>query len=760
MSFDLTIASGAEVFASPDPIAASALGIEFLGWETFASFSQRLTETAAPHVRWPGGVPAEDGIDTNGDGVRDPVYDLRAPDLITNWDRANGPREGLTEVLTSVTAAGASFAMLVPTARYVDAGLNGADGVAQARADIRQFLERLVAGDFGPVPTDFTLEIGSEYYATQVWKNNLSVPDLASRFGEVFAALADETKQTIADLTAAGQNPLGVNPKVAVQTGRLQSADDVGNADGQFSDNIAFTNAFRAAGAEDAVDALIWHRYIPSFDSIGLYVDRTPPSGYADPANALWSTTEALWNDLAGAPLDLVGGWLSPSSRQGDSLEYGAPGLSNILQHFASMISAGMDVGSIFGFASARTGSLGRAGELFLGGQLYQMMIESLPGMRLHDGFDSNQSSVLVGALAQSNHVNAYVFEDDTQYVVFLAAKDFSGGHLDYDVELPVAVTSATATHLIDPNGIDQITEQNIGVVGEVTNSQPVVTEGTQVSVRFTTDYEVIRLVLTKTPQEPDIVPTHSGTAGADVLFGTDGEDIVDGLASNDKLYGGVGADILIDGAGKDNLFGGAGADVFRLTQDGDADAIKDFEIGVDQIDLSDWGVTGIDQLGLSLSKTGKTVVRFADEVLTVTTGQTDIPQAFSMGDAFLFVSSDTGTPGEAVLIMGTSGDDRLMGTSADEVLRDGAGRDNLWGSGGADRFELSADGVADAIKDFDLTEDLIDLAAWSTVFQELDITDHKSGKVTIRVADEVLSVTDATRSFSASDLTEAHFVF
>ena len=190
MSIDLTIASGPGIYANSDPIASSALGIEFLGWETFGNFQQRLTEISAPHVRWPGGVPAEDGIDTDGDGTRDLVYDLTASNVMTNWDRTNGPREGLSEVLASVVAAGASFAMLVPTSRYVQAGLDGTDGIAQARADIRQFLERLAAGEFGNVPADFTLEIGSEYYATQVWKANRDVPDIAQRFGDVFAALA------------------------------------------------------------------------------------------------------------------------------------------------------------------------------------------------------------------------------------------------------------------------------------------------------------------------------------------------------------------------------------------------------------------------------------------------------------------------------------------------------------------------------------------------------------------------------------------
>ena len=70
------------------------------------------------------------------------------------------------------------------------------------------------------------------------------MPDLADRFGDVFASLADEAKQTIADLNAAGLNPQGINPMVAVQTGRFHSADDAGNVDGQYSDNLAFADAF------------------------------------------------------------------------------------------------------------------------------------------------------------------------------------------------------------------------------------------------------------------------------------------------------------------------------------------------------------------------------------------------------------------------------------------------------------------------------------------------------------------------------------
>ncbi|MEM9139335.1 MAG: M10 family metallopeptidase C-terminal domain-containing protein [Pseudomonadota bacterium] len=758
MSADLTIETGAYAQTGAEAVDPGALGIEFLGWETFSSFTKRLTELEAPHVRWPGAIPVEDGIDTDGDGVRDLVFDLRAPDLITGWARSSGPREGLSDVLAVTQQAGASFAMIVPTARYVQAGIDGdAAALATARADIRLFLERLAAGAFGPVPTDFTLEIGTEYYATGVWKGNLGVADLAKRFGDVFAALADEVKATIADLNAQGLNAQGIDPTVAIQVGRLQSEDDAGNADGQFSDTLAFIQAFRNAGAEASIDALIWHRYIPTFDKIDLYVDRAPAAGYADPATALYATTEALWQDLAGKPLDLVGGWLSPSTRQGTSLEYGAPGLTNILQQFAVMVDLGMDTGSIFGFAADRAGSLGRAGVEFIGGQLYDMMIESLPGKVLQDGFQANTSSVAGGALVQSDQVNSYVFEDAEQIVVFLAAKDFAGPTLDYTVTVDAALSGAQARHLADTGGIDQLGPDQIGVVGDVRDTVPALAAtagGTSVTVRFTEDFEVIRLTLDKAPSAGVTV---EGTAGRDLIDGTEAADVLDGAAGNDRLRAGEGDDRLIDGAGRDALWGGQGADIFVMVADGEPDTIKDFQSGVDRIDISAWGVTEVGQLDMLVSRTGKTVLKNGSETLAIDTGQFGIPDDILSG-----VSLDCAVaPAAPLVVEGTAGNDKVRGTEADEIIRDGAGRDALWGRGGSDVFQLVADGAPDAIKDLEVGVDQIDLSAWgATGIDDLAITQHKPGRVLVRYESEQVLVHDATVSLTVAELTAETFVF
>ncbi|BDG70132.1 calcium-binding protein [Roseomonas fluvialis] len=79
---------------------------------------------------------------------------------------------------------------------------------------------------------------------------------------------------------------------------------------------------------------------------------------------------------------------------------------------------------------------------------------------------------------------------------------------------------------------------------------------------------------------------------GNDALFGDAGNDWLRGEADHDQLWGGSGADTLIGGAGQDTLTGGSGADSFTFWRETDSqmqarDVIRDFEQGIDRIDLS-----------------------------------------------------------------------------------------------------------------------------------------------------------------------------
>jgi endoglucanase len=82
------------------------------------------------------------------------------------------------------------------------------------------------------------------------------------------------------------------------------------------------------------------------------------------------------------------------------------------------------------------------------------------------------------------------------------------------------------------------------------------------------------------------------GSTGNDILSGGGGNDLVLGQGDDDKINGGGGEDTLIGGLGRDIIRGGAGADLFEFDVSpgnaGGFDIIKDFEPGLDKIQVED----------------------------------------------------------------------------------------------------------------------------------------------------------------------------
>ncbi len=110
---------------------------------------------------------------------------------------------------------------------------------------------------------------------------------------------------------------------------------------------------------------------------------------------------------------------------------------------------------------------------------------------------------------------------------------------------------------------------------------------------------------------------TLEGSAAKDTITGGDRDEMILGFAGDDKLYGGDGNDTLDGGAGKDTLDGGAGADVYRFaalldsTANGGYDRIVSFTPGLDHIDLSGLGFTGLDTDG-GLTELGELRLTFS----------------------------------------------------------------------------------------------------------------------------------------------------
>ena len=96
------------------------------------------------------------------------------------------------------------------------------------------------------------------------------------------------------------------------------------------------------------------------------------------------------------------------------------------------------------------------------------------------------------------------------------------------------------------------------------------------------------------------------GGAGGDTLHGEGGNDFLLGGIGDDTLIGGDGDDILNGGLDRDILWGGDGVDIFEFLDviesgtGSSRDVIKDFEQGVDLIDLSAVGATSFSAGGFT----------------------------------------------------------------------------------------------------------------------------------------------------------------
>lgn len=226
-----------------------------------------------------------------------------------------------------------------------------------------------------------------------------------------------------------------------------------------------------------------------------------------------------------------------------------------------------------------------------------------------------------------------------------------------------------------------------------------------------------------------------AGGAGNDYLEGDTGDDVLEGGPGDDYLDGGEGNDILRSGSGNDQLFGGEGDD---LLEGGTGNTEYQYEMerhqaighdvihdtgGVDVIDISVFGspnlgfsVEQIDNdLKLTFSPIDSIIVSdwfLSDdnkiEEIVYNNGDLggeydftpqDIDDLLAAGGDF--INQVLGTEGDDMLlgsadvdhISGAGGNDQLYGYEGDDFLDGGAGDDFIYGGAGNDRI-FSSDGT------------------------------------------------------------------
>jgi Ca2+-binding RTX toxin-like protein len=186
------------------------------------------------------------------------------------------------------------------------------------------------------------------------------------------------------------------------------------------------------------------------------------------------------------------------------------------------------------------------------------------------------------------------------------------------------------------------------------------------------------------------------GNSSANILEGGAGHDSLAGRGGNDTLFGGDGDDQLMGEAGNDTLYGGLGLDVFWATAGNGHDVVMDYFAG-DRINFS--GVVKPTQWVLTNGGTSL-VGYFEGGASSITiVGVTNINQVVIGGQIVGTVGDDTivgsadfdeiwGFAGNDTLF-GNGGQDTLYGGAGNDLLDGGTAWDSMFGGSGNDRYVI-----------------------------------------------------------------------
>ncbi len=187
------------------------------------------------------------------------------------------------------------------------------------------------------------------------------------------------------------------------------------------------------------------------------------------------------------------------------------------------------------------------------------------------------------------------------------------------------------------------------------------------------------------------------GGAGNDKLFGGDEGDDLRGDSGDDVLDGGNDGDMLSGGAGNDTLIGGSGQDAFYFGLGDGHDVITDFENVFEG--ANDYVQLNLSQNQVKLTRTGNNLIvtiNSSGERLTITNYFTQDDAVVDLDGqlAGLSFNDDTMLDYNAVLAAVrtvTTGDDYLVGTSANNTINANNGNDTVYGRGGDDNLSGGA---------------------------------------------------------------------
>jgi len=617
-------------FAEPGEVIQDTMfGADVLGFRFNNHIpNEANAATGISVIRWPGGIIADarNANWINDDGSY--VYDLNNDGVMRKLD-ANGEltnKDNLYDVLEDAAVADQGLIMLVPTERHIlldpvtgEVSINFAEAESAARA----FLEKLANGDYGSVPSNFTLQIGQEYYGGNLLEEFKALTNMAPEeaqnlyiesLGKLYNSIASEIADTINDLNVNGANLEAIAPHIAVQIGRFQLDTPSDPFSGSFDDAAVFANQFDTAGL-DAVDTLLWQRYVQNYallddglsepsnghlisDAVNVWETRAADLGLVDKqfdilaGSSIASFTREEAKNLYEAETGFTVSNANFNARTDENFEtdyqarlennfdYGAQLPSAIIQLYSELAGAGVDAVTAYTMdllSSTHAGKLttqtadGYDGDpngytqVLAGGSLFKLLSENIVGKQVLNGYQNN---------SRSAGININAFEDENEIVVYASVNDITG---NYSTDISIAgsvydyysveVTSLTTYVELDwrdKYDVLDLTSTTYFGSGFDQSAEAslysLLLEETLVPVEIT---DGVSLSFTKDYGIMHVVfaIAHLGTAGNDTLNGDSKNNLIKGLEGSDVMAGGDGNDGLKGGVGDDTLDGGDGND-------------------------------------------------------------------------------------------------------------------------------------------------------------------------------------------------------
>lgn len=441
----------------------------------------------ASFIRWPDGGRAETAD-----------YSLTHPDLF--WVDGSDEGKGLSEMLAYANNLGQSFSMILPTRKY-------ADDLGKCEADLKQFLIKLFAGEYGTLPADLTLEIGNETFSMG-WEGTKY--SSKGSYGQV----ANTMLETIDEIASSNRyNPHGHEITVAVQSGTNSPRTIIGEIEPK---NL------------DRIDQIVSHHLESNIDDFGFSDIQNAHKIWSavlgrdiDQNMSAWNVGKPVHTYDPKDPFDVSG--IDTNALQFNSI--GARQAGETIEAITSFVALGVDALSVWGtvkhensyFWHTDHGSLEKTSH---GGEALKLMAESLVGKSVLSG------SFVDGERSKNQETTNYQnfsFGDRDEKVVFLTAHDIKNSGQTVTVSLGTQTTAEYVwADVIRTEIPDQFLEfkgtdyQRLFEVPIVSRMELAVSDG-EIVYHFKQDYEVARIIIPtdgKTNLPPDVTEPEPETLG------------------------------------------------------------------------------------------------------------------------------------------------------------------------------------------------------------------------------------------------------